>query len=78
MRYIVNKMIKTRPGDLVEIVEVPDQNVYIRLFVGKLGVVIENVTAESSPNIWKLLIDDRCINFHRLDFKVVQRSFRND
>lgn len=71
-------MIKPKPGDLVEIIEASDQSTYIRLFVGKLGVVIENVTAESSPNIWKILIDDRCNNFHCLDFKVVQRSFRND
>lgn len=68
------------PGDLVEIVPtvyMPDQSAYEISFIGKLGIVIGNVPARSSQNIWKVLIEDRCINFHILDLKVVQQSKRN-
>lgn len=65
------------PGDLVKIVYMPDQSAYERSFIGKLGIVIENVPARSSPNIWKVLIEDRCINFHVFDLEVAQKSKRN-
>ena len=58
------------PGDLVRIVYMPDQSAYERSFIGKIGIVIENVTTRSSPNIWKVLIEDRCINFHVFDLEV--------
>lgn len=62
-----------KSGDLVKIIYMPDQSAYERSFIGKLGIVIENVAASSSPNIWKVLIEDRCINFHLFDLEVVQR-----
>lgn len=65
------------PGDLVRIVYMPDQGAYERSFIGKFGIVIENVTTRSSPNIWKVLIEDRCINFHVFDLEVAQKSKRN-
>ena len=65
------------PGDLVKIVYMPDQSAYERSFIGKLGIVIENVPAKYSPNIWKILIDDRCYDFHLFDLEVVQQSKRN-
>ena len=62
-----------KSGDLVKIIYMPDQSAYERSFIGKLGIVIENVAASSSTNIWKVLIEDRCINFHLFDLEVVQR-----
>ena len=63
-----------KAGDLVKIIYMPDQSAYERSFIGKLGIVIENVAARSSPNIWKVLIEDRCINFHLFDLEVVQQG----
>ena len=68
-------MMKFLPGDLVELISAPDQNVFIRnVLCGKIGVVIEKVRTESSPNIYKILIEDRFYNLHALDMKLLQRN----
>jgi hypothetical protein len=61
-----------KPGDLVEIISAPDQSLYERSFCGKLGIVIENIYAKSSPNIWRVFVEDRFVHLHMLDLKVVQ------
>lgn len=61
-----------KPGDLVEIILAPEQSLYQRSFFGKLGIVVENVSAQSSPNIWKIFVEDQCVYMHKLNFKVVQ------
>lgn len=71
-------MINPKPGDLIEFIEARDQSYYTKTFIGKLGIVIESVPAKSSTNIWKILVDDKFEIFHSLDFKLVQRSFRDD
>jgi len=61
-------------GDLVKIIEAPDQNKYVmQPFLGKLGIVIERVESHSSPNIWKLWVDGRIEPFHALDFIKVEQ-----
>ena len=61
-----------KPGILVEIINAPDQDMYTKTFVGRIGIVIENVKTNSSPNIWKILLGDgNSQNFHRLDLKPV-------
>jgi hypothetical protein len=61
-----------KPGDLVEIIPAMDQSLYERSFCGKLGVVIENVYGNSSPNVWRIFVEDRFVHLHKLDLKVVQ------
>jgi hypothetical protein len=67
-------MKNPKPGDLVKIVDMPDQSHFEKSLRGKLGIVIENITAHSSPNIWKILIDDKCCNLHLFDFIIVQEA----
>lgn len=62
-------MIKS--GDLVEIIQYPDQSSYVSKFCGKLGVVIENIYAPS-PNTWRVFVEDQIVHLHKLDLKVVQ------
>lgn len=59
------------PGDLVEILDVPDQSRYHKTFAGKLGLILEHCPQNSSKNIWKVLIQDTTVNFHSLDLKKV-------
>lgn len=61
-----------KPGDLVEVIEAPDQSYYVKTLVGQIGLVIVNVDTASSKNIWKILIKDQYLNFHCLDLKVVE------
>jgi len=57
-------------GDLVKILQVPDQNQQLmkRLW-GKMGIIIEKVNTSSSPNIWKVLVDDMYYHLHKLDLQ---------
>ncbi len=57
-------------GDLVKILQVPDQNQQLmkRLW-GKMGIIIEKVNTSSSPNIWKVLIEDTYYHLHKLDLQ---------
>jgi hypothetical protein len=60
------------PGILVEIIDVPDQDYFTKLLVGKIGLVIENIKANSSPNIWRILFEDgKIYKLHKLDLKPI-------
>ena len=63
------------PGCLVVIVPKPDSPLTARQNLGKVGLVIKNLTESdgiySSPNIWGVLIDGRCQQFHALDLTVL-------
>jgi len=67
-------MREPTPGDLIQIIEMPDQGYYEKSLRGKLGVIIEHVHTNSSPNIWKILIDNKCCNLHLFDFVIVQST----
>jgi hypothetical protein len=59
------------PGDLVQILDVPDQSRYIKTFVGKYGMILSHEPQNSSKNIWKVLIQDTTVNLHSLDMKKI-------
>lgn len=67
------------PGDLVELIEAKDQGAYFRkMFVGKLGVIERRMTKEqdgeiSSPNMYKVFVDNRIVHIHCLDMKLLSR-----
>ena len=61
-----------QPGMLVEVVEAADQGYYTKALVGKVGLVVKNITASSSPNIWEVLIEEKTFNLHALDLKVLE------
>ena len=61
-----------QPGMLVEVVEAADQGYYTKTLVGKIGLVVKNITARSSPNIWEVLIEEKTFNLHALDLKVLE------
>lgn len=60
-----------KPGDLVEVVEAADQGYFTKALVGKMGLIVKNTQAKSSPNVWEVLIEDKIFNLHALDLKVV-------
>ena len=57
---------------LVEVVEAADQGYYTKALVGKIGLVIKNTNAKSTPNVWEVLIEDKIFNLHALDLKVLE------
>ena len=59
-------------GMLVEVIEAKNQGYYEKLLIGKVGLVIKNTNAKSSPNVWEVLIEDKIFNLHALDLKVVE------
>jgi hypothetical protein len=59
-------------GMLVEVIEAEDQGYYTKVLVGKVGLVIKNTKAKSSPNIWEVLIEEKTFNLHALDLKVLE------
>jgi len=61
-----------QPGMLVEVVEAADQGYYTKALVGKVGLVVKNTNAKSSPNIWEVLIEEKTFNLHALDLKVLE------
>jgi hypothetical protein len=67
------------PGDLVEMIYAKDQSPYFRkMFVGKLGVIERKMTKEqdgeiSSPNMYKVFVDNRILHLHCLDMKLLSR-----
>jgi len=67
----MNKFNKFQPGDLVLILDVPDQSIYIKSFAGQHGLILEHVQTNSSPNIWKTLVGNTTVNFHSLDLKKI-------
>jgi hypothetical protein len=62
-------MFNFQSGDLVLVLDVPDQSFYIKSFAGEYGLVLENIPQNSSKNIWKVLVRDTVVNFHSLDLK---------
>lgn len=61
-----------QPGMLVEVVEAADQGYFTKTLIGKIGLVIKNISAKSSPNIWEVLIEEKTFNLHALDLKVLE------
>jgi|688.fasta_scaffold203207_3 hypothetical protein len=69
---------KYQKGDLIRVIQAPDQNTaHMKRFWNKLGIVIENVKTNSSPNIWEIWVDGRIINLHVLDFVKVEKQNDN-
>lgn len=60
-----------RSGSLVEVIEAPDQGIYTKILIGKVGLIVENAKAASSPNVWIVLIENKMYNLHALDLKVI-------
>ena len=57
-------------GDLVIILKVGDQDQQLmKNLWGKMGIIIEKVNTSSSPNIWKVLVDDTYYHLHKLDLQ---------
>ena len=64
-----------KQGDLVRVVEAKDQNQYMmKLIYDRLGVVVEKVESKYSNNIWKVLIDGKYYELHRLDFVKIKET----
>ena len=56
-------------GDLIRVIKAPDQSSYMMTPLwDKLGVVIERVEVNSSPNIWKVWVNGYIVHLHILDF----------
>ena len=58
-----------KPGDLVEVSATLDHDrfYFTKLTHRKLGIVIEHVQSNSSPNIWKVLVEDCYCDVHVFD-----------
>jgi hypothetical protein len=67
-----------KTGDLMRIKHATDQTPWARWQVGKLCLVLRNLTpAEgvvSSPNIWEVIIDGALMNIHKLDLEAVDET----
>lgn len=64
-------------GDLVRVIKAPDQNNFlIKGILNKLGVIVENVEARSSKNIWKVFVGGKFYYLHKLDLEKVDVSPR--
>lgn len=64
------------PGDLVQVIEAPDQSLYHKSFVGQVGLIERKLTLEesvSSGNVYKVLVDQRTLHLHCLDMKLLSR-----
>lgn len=59
-------------GMLVEVVDAPDQGYYTKALVGKIGLIVKNTQAKSSPNVWEVLIEEKIFNLHALDLKEIK------
>jgi len=64
------------PGDIVRVVQAPDQGGYIRNLAGSTGILIKNLDetdgVTSSKNIWSVLVSGKIIHLHILDFTSIQ------
>jgi len=55
-------------GDLMRIIEAPDQAPWVRRDAGKVCLLIRNLgKSDGSPNMWEVLIEGRIMNVHKLD-----------
>jgi len=63
-----------RAGVLVEIIDVPDQSVWTKKSIGKIGMVIEPIIYRHNIKkytVWKVLIGESTYNLHILDLKEI-------
>lgn len=61
-----------KTGDLVEVIEAGDQGVLEKSLVGKFGLVVENIESPISPNLWKILLDDKFYVLHAYDIRIIE------
>lgn len=60
-------------GDLVEVIEAPDQIKYfMKHLYGKVGMILENAPTASSKNIWKVLLPNGIQFLHASDLKLLK------
>lgn len=67
-----------RTGDLVLIIKSPDQNIRImEPLIGKVGIVEKRLDIEdgvfSTKNMYSVFIDNRSVDIHRADMKLLSR-----
>lgn len=73
------QMFQFLTGDLVELIEAKDQSLYFRkTYVGKIGVIERRMTEQqdgvkSSPNMYRVLVDNKILKLHSLDMKLLSR-----
>ena len=68
------EMRKFHKGDLVRVIMAPDQNkLAFANLIGEVGVVVANVAANSSPNIYKvhLFAKNEIRLFHLFDLEKI-------
>jgi len=65
-----------KPGDLMRIVNVPDQAPWVRALAGKPCLVVRDLTQEMHfmSNTWEVLVDGRLLFVHRLDLGSVDEG----
>ena len=64
-----------KPGDLMRIIEVPDQAHWVRMNAGKVCLLIRNLgKSDGSPNMWEVLIEGRIMNVHKLDLGKIDET----
>lgn len=56
-------------GDLVVVMEAPDQTLWTRCHADKLGLLIDRA---DRGDMWLVLVESRVLAFHRLDFRVLR------
>ena len=64
-----------RAGDLVRVIEAPDQDKYfMKHLFGKFGIIVNRIEHSHSPNIWQVLIVDskQVVHLHKLDLEKIQ------
>lgn len=73
------QMFQFLTGDLVELIEAKDQSLYFRkAYVGKIGLIERRMTEQqdgvkSSPNMYRVLVDNKILKLHSLDMKLLSR-----
>jgi hypothetical protein len=72
-----SKWKKIPDGSLIEVLDVPDQSLYIKTYVGVKGIVMKNLDGDdgvvSSTNLYSVLVDNgKRITLHFLDMKVLE------
>lgn len=73
------QMFQFLTGDLVELIEAKDQSLYFRkTYVGKVGIIERRMTEQqdgvkSSPNMYRVLVDNKILKLHSLDMKLISR-----
>ena len=64
-----------KPGDLVRIIEAPDQALWVREMAGTICLLVRGLEkSHGSPFMWEVLIDGRLRNVHKLDLRKVDET----